>query len=855
MTERKRLSLCMITWNDENYLSNCLQNINQIVDEIIIVDLGSIDKTVNIAIQAGANVYKMKWKNNYSEAKNLCLDQAKGRWILFLQPNETISAEQLREIGPLLDNPNVEGYLLYIDQSLENYNISSPVQSLRLFRNRKEYRYKYKAFEYIPDELLTNIKDTGIRIFRRADSNLSYDIHSLFLLQEELNENPESSYLQYMYGIELLNQKKYEESIIYFQKARRNVNLDYLFAPHLYKCLGWSYIFLQQYSDALEVLDEGVKFFSYYTDLLVLRGELRKQYQQYGEAIQDLESSLKIREQPNYKVPGPEINTSIILETLGEIHEQLFNYRQALACYQQAQELNKTNHELLYKIGELVKKANSTGVLENLMKAAIEQNDLEQMMILMDILSQQREYLKVLTYVEDLETFFGKGEQTESIKFSCCMMLGENEKAELHFSAIGKGSPFYNQILLQRIENYWVHNQWQEAGRLLEEMDQIESVENLTKVLYHSLHKLFIEKELCCFQLEQQEYEIVNTVLEKFLWLDQVDKAQLLLPLLLHGAKDDDQYIKLAQLWAERNDFNVIQRIFQRISNKEKQVEFKQKIAEQLQRNEHIEAAKELAKLGDPLPLGVLEYVLWSKGFIKKLKKYIGEIQQKNSGANETEVSKLQMAAIPGKALLTFYHSLGLSPNTMNDSTLKHDAEEMSIAKIHREIGSYYEKVNKKREALFAYLRTLQWDPLDDLSQNKVRDIFDENPDKFNDFLEEISWTLEGEWFHNDEEFINYILGFINFKKQHFSKAIESFSKIAEYETSYPVALAYIISSFWIEGKEAEAEKWLDEQSRISEVLSLFFCICKSYTLARLEEGHRQYPYSEIIMLEKQRIC
>ena len=374
MIEKKKLSLCMITNNDEKYLFDFLQDLKAVVDEVIIVDIGSIDKTVEIAKQAGANVYQMEWRNSYSEAKNFCLNHANGRWILFLQANETISEEHLKEIKPLLDNPNAEGYFLYVDCNLNGHGISSPTQSLRLFRNRKEYRYQYKSFELISDELITNIKDTCIKIVHRDDSVLPWEISSrILLLQEDIIEHPEDSYVQYIYGIELLNQQKYEESIMHFQKARADVNFGYLFAPHLYKCLAWSLLYLQRYTEALDVLDEGVSNFSFYTDLLVLRGELYKQLKQYDKAIQDLNNCLKIKEQLNFMVPGPEIDNSVVLESLGEVHEEIFNNWQALACYQKAYELNNTNYDLLTKIDELTKKTDSTEVIENLLKTSIEQ--------------------------------------------------------------------------------------------------------------------------------------------------------------------------------------------------------------------------------------------------------------------------------------------------------------------------------------------------------------------------------------------------------------------------------------------------------------------------------------------------
>jgi len=359
MDRRKILSLCIITKDNEKHLSNSLQIMKEFVDEILIVDIGSKDSTVDIAKRAGANVYQIEWKNDYSEAKNICFEKADGRWILFLNGNEMILSDQLKKVYSFLDNPNVEAYLLHLEHPIKKHRISSPVESMRLIRNRKEYSYKYKAFERISDELLSNIQDAGIQIIQQSNDSTpnKIDMRTL-LLEEDINENPQDGYLQYMYGIELLNIHKYEEAIIYFQKSCKNVNFDYLYSPHLFKCLGWALIYTKRYEKSLEILEEGIKEFPFYTDLLVLRGEIKKHFKQYKDAVQDLEKSLNIREQVKFIVPRPEINISTILETLGDLYNSMVNYKQALIYYNKASELNNSNQKLLYKIEELIKRTN-----------------------------------------------------------------------------------------------------------------------------------------------------------------------------------------------------------------------------------------------------------------------------------------------------------------------------------------------------------------------------------------------------------------------------------------------------------------------------------------------------------------
>ena len=84
------ISICMIAKNEKNYLEKCLNNIKNSVDEIIIVDTGSNDKTMEIAKKFTNKVYNFRWNNDFSEARNFSLKKAAKDWILMLDADESI---------------------------------------------------------------------------------------------------------------------------------------------------------------------------------------------------------------------------------------------------------------------------------------------------------------------------------------------------------------------------------------------------------------------------------------------------------------------------------------------------------------------------------------------------------------------------------------------------------------------------------------------------------------------------------------------------------------------------------------------------------------------------------------------
>jgi len=99
----KKLSVTVITLNEEKDLPNCLDSVKEIADEIVVVDSGSTDKTVEIARRYGAKVYTRKF-DNYANQKNYAVEKATGKWMLSLDADEKITPELAREINSKIQN-------------------------------------------------------------------------------------------------------------------------------------------------------------------------------------------------------------------------------------------------------------------------------------------------------------------------------------------------------------------------------------------------------------------------------------------------------------------------------------------------------------------------------------------------------------------------------------------------------------------------------------------------------------------------------------------------------------------------------------------------------------------------------
>ena len=112
VTRGKTISLCLIAKNEEDNLPKCLFSAAPAVDEIIVIDTGSTDRTKDIATAFGAKVYDYEWNNDFSAARNESLSRASGDWIFILDCDEVISQRDYVALRKLVDSKKMDQLML-----------------------------------------------------------------------------------------------------------------------------------------------------------------------------------------------------------------------------------------------------------------------------------------------------------------------------------------------------------------------------------------------------------------------------------------------------------------------------------------------------------------------------------------------------------------------------------------------------------------------------------------------------------------------------------------------------------------------------------------------------------------------
>jgi tetratricopeptide (TPR) repeat protein len=152
------LSVCLITKDEERFLAGCLESVLAVADEIVVVDTGSADRTVQIARDYGCRVVHRPWDDDFSAARNAGIGVARGRWILCMDADERLCHPEALPPALLAAPPEIGGFFVerhdLVTRFEEGERDVYPIGILRLFRNHEAIRYEGIVHER-PNETVT----------------------------------------------------------------------------------------------------------------------------------------------------------------------------------------------------------------------------------------------------------------------------------------------------------------------------------------------------------------------------------------------------------------------------------------------------------------------------------------------------------------------------------------------------------------------------------------------------------------------------------------------------------------------------------------------------------------------------
>lgn len=230
------VSATLIVRDESAFIEACLASLSGVVDEIVVVDTGSLDDTVEKARHYPVSVHTFPWRDDFSAARNFAIEQASGDWILYIDADERLelpNSESLRRA--LRDESKVAWRVRFFPRVGWTAHAE-----LRLFRNDPRIRFQGVIYEAVnaaidkvsrSDGLDVGVSDITMRHVGYEGSQLHKIPRNVSLLRKYLSDNPDRSYCWWHLGEMLSMTGDEDAAIAAWRRGAEAARKEYRFDP------------------------------------------------------------------------------------------------------------------------------------------------------------------------------------------------------------------------------------------------------------------------------------------------------------------------------------------------------------------------------------------------------------------------------------------------------------------------------------------------------------------------------------------------------------------------------------------------------------------------------------------------
>jgi glycosyltransferase involved in cell wall biosynthesis len=265
------VSLTMIVRDEEHNLPHCLGSVRGIFDEIVVVDTGSKDRTVEIVREFGAKVFHFNWIDDFSAARNVALSHATGDYAFWLDGDdlvEPVEQEELRGLIERLKHGDDAAYVVRCacDPSPDGGGGDTVVDHIRLFPLMPNVCWTYRVHEQIlPSLRRANIPVRWTDLTVRHTGYVDPAVRSRKLdrdsriLQAELSERPDDPFILFNLGSIAIEQKDWACALGYLQNSLAGSAANDSITRKLYALIARAHQMMGNAGEAIRVCCAGLE--------------------------------------------------------------------------------------------------------------------------------------------------------------------------------------------------------------------------------------------------------------------------------------------------------------------------------------------------------------------------------------------------------------------------------------------------------------------------------------------------------------------------------------------------------------------------------------------------------------------
>lgn len=303
------ISLCMIVKDEADCIDRCLQSVKEVVDEIIVVDTGSIDETVTICKRHNAIVIHHTWEDDFAKARNIGIQKAKGDWILWLDADEEWhgNVENIKAIlqtttASVLSLPVVN---FHGESEPVDYDQAFILYQYRLFHHNEDITFTDRIHERLllrDHHTIECVKDSSITVhhygyLKEYVYNKQKSERNITLIVQEMEKGNNSPWLRYHLASEYASLKQYYQAFECINAAIiRFIEAEKKPPSILYRLKYGILVETDNIEGAWPAIDKALILYPDYVDLHYYKGYLLNRLGQYEESLKVFERCLELGE-------------------------------------------------------------------------------------------------------------------------------------------------------------------------------------------------------------------------------------------------------------------------------------------------------------------------------------------------------------------------------------------------------------------------------------------------------------------------------------------------------------------------------------------------------------------------------
>lgn len=302
-----RLSLCMIVKNEEDSIEQCLKSVVDTVDEMIIVDTGSTDRTIDICRHFGAKIENFKWNGSFADARNYSIEKATGDWILWMDADEELDETdraKIREGNHFADYDLITLHLVnYYGEEVDQHK-STDMAHPRLFRNNG-LRFKNKMHESLDYSHISKERigylEVKIHHYGYMDPIMKKKGktgRNLKMLMQQIKDRENEYWAHYYIALEYYNHKEYTKAMEHTNASILSFLQNGVLPPSMVYKLKYSILISTGCFDgALQGIDRVLLLYPDYVDVHFFKGVILFHLGQYEESVKSFDTCLELGEE------------------------------------------------------------------------------------------------------------------------------------------------------------------------------------------------------------------------------------------------------------------------------------------------------------------------------------------------------------------------------------------------------------------------------------------------------------------------------------------------------------------------------------------------------------------------------